>query len=281
MSGRAGGGGGGGGRGRGPGRPRGGTPRAAPTPAAEGEPIRLQVYLARAGVASRRASEELILSGRVAVNGRTVTELGSKVDPGTDRVAVDGRAVVLKKPVWIALHKPRGYVTTRDDPEGRRTVYDLLPPELHHLFHVGRLDRQSEGLLLLTNEGEGANRLMHPRYGVDKEYVVTIEGAPTHDDLDRLVDGIEADGETFRAEAVEVLPATAADTTRIKLILREGRNREVRRMFEALGHGVAKLTRRRFGPIRLGKLRRGDWRELTADELRALNPAPRSRSRPS
>jgi len=237
--------------------------------------MRLQVYLARAGVASRRASEALITEGRVNVNGEPATELGTKVTPGTDHVTVDGNAVVLRKPVWIALHKPRGYVTTRDDPRGRRTVYDLIPAELHHLFHVGRLDRQSEGLLLLTNEGEAANRLLHPRYGIDKEYVATIEGSPTHESVDRLVEGIEVDGELLRADTVEVMPTSEPGTTRIRLVLLEGRYREVRRMLEAVGHPVLKLVRRRFGPIRLGDLRRGAWRELTPQELATLGKTGR------
>jgi 23S rRNA pseudouridine2605 synthase len=259
-------------------RGRGAKPGPAAPPA---EPVRLQVFLARAGVASRRASEELIRDGRVHVNGRPVTEQGTKVDPGTDRVVVDGKPVALRRPVWIALHKPRGYVTTRDDPSGRRTVYDLLPPDLHHLFHVGRLDRQSEGLLLLTNEGEVANRLLHPRYGIEKEYVATIEGAPTHDSLDALVGGVDVDGETLRADMVEVLPSTDREHSRLRLVLREGRYREVRRMLEAVGHPVAKLVRRRFGPILLGKLRRGEWRELTQQELAQLSSTGRRKSSPS
>jgi 23S rRNA pseudouridine2605 synthase len=260
------------GRDRAQSRPRGRVVAKEPVAA-----VRLQVFLARAGIASRRASEELIRNGRVMVNGRRVAALGTKVTPGTDRVAVDGKPVGLKAGVWIMLHKPRGYVTTRDDPRGRRTVYDLLPPELHHLFHVGRLDRQSEGLLLLTNEGETANRLLHPRYGVEKEYVATIEGAPTLDDLDRLVDGIEVGGELLRADSVEVLPGSDRDRTRLRLVLREGRYREVRRMLEILGHSVAKLVRRRFGPLRLGKLRRGEWRELSPQEV-ALFGSPSRRS---
>jgi 23S rRNA pseudouridine2605 synthase len=259
-------------------RGRGAKPQPAAPPT---EPVRLQVFLARAGVASRRASEELIRDGRVHVNGRPVTEQGTKVDPATDRVVVDGKPVALRKPVWIALHKPRGYVTTRDDPSGRRTVYDLLPTELHHLFHVGRLDRQSEGLLLLTNEGEVANRLLHPRYGIEKEYVATIEGAPTHDSLDALVEGVDVDGETLRADMVEVLASTDREHSRLRLVLREGRYREVRRMLEAVGHPVAKLVRRRFGPILLGKLRRGEWRELTQQELAQLSSTGRRKSSPS
>lgn len=258
-------------------RPRGARPPSQP---ADGAPVRLQTFLARAGVASRRASEELIAAGRVMVNGRTVTELGSKVVPGRDRVLVDGRPVRERRPIWIALNKPPGYVTTRDDPRGRRTVYDLLPERLHHLFHVGRLDRKSEGLLLLTNEGELAHRLLHPRYGVTKEYVVEIEGEPQEEALEQLVAGVRVDDEELRAESVEVLPATRPGHTRLRLVLREGRYREVRRMLEALGHVVTRLSRRRFGPIRLGRLRRGEWRELSEEELRTLRSTPRD-SHPS
>jgi 23S rRNA pseudouridine2605 synthase len=221
-------------------------------------------------VASRRAAETLIVERRVTVNGNVVDELGTRVDPRRDEVAVDGTRVVQAAPVWVALHKPRGYVTTRSDPAGRRTVYDLLPEELHSLFHVGRLDRQSEGLLLLTNEGAVANTLLHPSYGVQKEYVATVEGEVTYEALDQLVDGVEVDGETFRAESVEVLPVAEPGQTRLLLVLREGRYREVRRMLEAAGHPVEKLVRRRFGPIRLGRLARGKWRYLTVEELDAL-----------
>jgi 23S rRNA pseudouridine2605 synthase len=233
-------------------------------------PLRLQAFLARAGVASRRAAEGLITEGRVAVNGAVVTELGTKVHPERDEVTVDGERVAIAAPAWIALHKPRGYVTTRSDPSGRRTVYDLLPSELHSLFHVGRLDRQSEGLLLLTNEGPVANRLLHPRYGIDKEYVATVEGEITWTTLDRLVEGVEVDGERMRAESAEVLHGGEAGHSRLRLVLREGRYREVRRMLESLGHPVTKLTRRRFGPIRLGRLTRGKWRYLEPEEIDSL-----------
>jgi 23S rRNA pseudouridine2605 synthase len=266
----------------GPGRggSRSGARPRVPTQPIEGAdtPVRLQAFLARAGVASRRASETLIEEGRVRVNGQVVTELGTKVTPDRDTVAVDGDEVELRRPLWVALHKPRGYVTTRDDPSGRRTVYDLLPTDLHHLFHVGRLDRQSEGLLLLTNEGEVAHRLLHPSFGMDKEYVATIEGAPTYEDLDLLVQGVEVEGETLRADSVEVLPGAERGETRLRMILREGRYREVRRMLEAVGHTVSKLVRRRFGPIRLGQLRRGEWRELTPQELAALRGTDRRQS---
>jgi 23S rRNA pseudouridine2605 synthase len=241
------------------------------SPAASEGPLRLQAFLARAGVASRRASEELIRTGRVTVNGKTVIEMGTKVDPQRDRVYADGQRVEISEPVWVMLNKPKGYVTTRDDPSGRRTVYDLLPPELHPLFHVGRLDRNSEGLLLLTNEGQLANRLLHPRYGVTKEYVVLVEGLPERDTLRQLVEGVEVEGETLYADTVQILDQPASGVSRLRLVLREGRNREVRRMLEAVGHPVQRLVRKRFGPLRLGQMRRGEWRRLTPQEIEALS----------
>jgi 23S rRNA pseudouridine2605 synthase len=236
------------------------------------DPIRLQVYLARSGVASRRASEELITAGRVRVNGRVVRELGTKVDPARDVVLVNGRRVQPERPVWVALNKPQGYVTTRDDPQRRSTVYDLLPPELHHLFHVGRLDLNSEGLLLLTNEGQVANRLMHPRYGVTKEYLADVEGTPTHATLARLVHGIELDDGRAEAQEAELVYA-GASSSRVRLVLQEGRYREVRRMFDAIGHPVRGLRRVRFGPIQLASLARGAWRYLGTTERQRLQAA--------
>lgn len=247
---------------------RRGAPRGARSESA-GEELRLQAYLARAGVASRRASEDVIREGRVRVNGEPA-ELGSKVTVGRDRVEVDGRVIALQPFEWVALHKPSGYVTTRDDPEGRRTVYDLLPPELHHLFHVGRLDRDSTGIILLTNEGEAANRLLHPRYGTTKEYLADVDGLPGDAELARLVQGVELDEGTARAVEAEVLGEAHGGGARVRMVLEEGRNREVRRLLEAIGHPVRSLYRRRFGPITVGRLKRGDWRRLTPEEVRRL-----------
>lgn len=241
------------------------------------EPIRLQVMLARAGVASRRASEDLIRRGRVRVNGETVTELGTKVVPGRDRVEVNGRRIEVDPPLWIALHKPQGYVSTRDDPQGRRTIYDLVPQHLHRLFHVGRLDKDSEGLLLLTNDGQTANRLMHPRYGVTKEYMVDVEGDPGVQDLNRLITGVRLDDGVARAVAAEPLFQIPGGR-RLRIELQEGKNRELRRMLEAIGHPVRALSRRRFGPVWIGKLRLGEWRYLGAPELQALREAGQTTS---
>lgn len=254
--------------GRDKGSRRGQRTRAEQAPGA-GETLRLQVFLSRAGMASRRGAEDLIRDGRVRVNGE-VAELGSKVLAGTDRVEVDGRPVEMQRRDWVALHKPRGYVTTRDDPRDRRTVYDLLPAELHHLFHVGRLDRDSAGILLLTNDGEVANRLLHPRYGTTKEYLVDVEGRPDGRTLRQLVQGVELEDGMARAEAVEVKSSLDDELYRVRIVLREGRNREVRRMLDAVGHPVVRLFRKRFGPIEAGRLRPGQWRHLTPDEIRTL-----------
>lgn len=249
--------------------PRKSPRRGAPKPQPEAESLRLQAYLARAGVASRRASEELIRAGRVRVNGRRA-ELGSKVTPGRDKVEVDGREVRLQRVEWIALHKPTGYVTTRDDERGRKTVYDLLPDRYHHLFHVGRLDRDSSGLLLLTNDGEAANRLLHPRYGTTKEYIADVEGEPAVASLRKLVEGVELEDGMAHAESVELRDEVREGVHRLILVMQEGRHREIRRMLEAIGHPVKRLRRRRFGPIRLGNLPIGRFRSLTPEEVRLL-----------
>jgi 23S rRNA pseudouridine2605 synthase len=243
------------------------------------EGVRLQKYLARAGVASRRQAEELIRAGRVRLNGAVVTEMGTKIRPGEDRVTVDRRDVEPAPALWIALHKPRGVVSTRRDPQGRRTVYDLLPPTHRRLFHVGRLDLDSEGLLLLTNDGENAHRLLHPRYGAARVYDVEVEGRPDPETLDRLKRGVTLEDGLARAHDVRALRAPAG-AGRLRLTLREGRKREVRRMLEAVGHPVVRLRRVQYGPVRLGDLPVGAWRPLATAELAALraDAPPRRRS---
>jgi 23S rRNA pseudouridine2605 synthase len=248
--------------------------RTAGPPKEPPKSLRLQAYLARAGVASRRASEELIREGRVSVNGRTAT-IGASVDPAQDIVRVDRKIVKQKSVDWIALHKPRGYVTTRDDPSGRKTVYDLLPGDLHHLFHVGRLDRDSTGLLLLTNDGPAANRLLHPRYGTLKVYRADVESLPSDATLRRMVEGIELEDGTAHAVSVAVSGEVAPGIFRLLIEMEEGRNREVRRLLEAAGHPVRRLFRRSFGPIEIGKLRPGKWRRLTSDEVATLRSTQR------
>lgn len=239
--------------------------------------MRLQKYLSRAGVASRRAAEAMIVEGRVRVNGEVVTELGTRVDPETDRVVVDGRPVAPLEPVWIALHKPPGYVTTRSDPQGRPTVYDLIPDRLRGLFHVGRLDVDSEGLLLLTNQGDVAHRLLHPSYEIDREYEVLVDGVVSAESIERLLEGIELEDGRASTAAVERRKAPREGLSRLRVTLREGRKREVRRMFDALGHPVRRLIRRRYGPIRLGRLRRGEWRKLSRQEEERLERRTRRR----
>ena len=249
-----------------------------------GEPLRLQAYLARSGVASRRASEELIAQGRVSVNGHVVTTPGSKVRPGHDKVTVDGEAVALEETLWVALHKPKGYVTTRHDNYGRRTIYDLLPEKYHSLFHVGRLDRDSEGLLLLTNDGETSNLLLHPSSGTTKEYLVDVEGKLTNEEMDRLIKGVQLEEGIAKAEEVQRLHPVDIDVFRVRVILREGKKREIRRMMDALGHPVRRLIRRRFGPVELGELPSGKWRVISPAELSAIGREgkrpSRKRSRP-
>jgi 23S rRNA pseudouridine2605 synthase len=227
--------------------------------------VRLQKFLSQAGVASRRHSEVLIESGRVAVNGSVVTELGTRVDPARDQVHVDGRPVQPAAVEWYALHKPRGYLSTRSDPGGRATLYDLLPPRLHGLFYVGRLDYDSEGLVLLTNDGDTAHRMLHPRFGVAREYEAELDRTAEADLAQRLMAGVELDDGPAQAET-----AKKVGPKRIRLTLREGRKREVRRMFAALDHDVRRLRRMRYGPVELGDLAEGAWRSLDRRELQAL-----------
>jgi 23S rRNA pseudouridine2605 synthase len=238
---------------------------------------RLQKILSRAGIASRRASEQLMLDGRVMVNGETVRELGTKADPSRDDIRVDGRRIkVAEQRRYILLNKPRGYVTTRVDPEKRPTVIDLVGVR-EYVYPVGRLDFDSEGLLLLTNDGDLAARLTHPRYGVARVYEARVLGVPDAHDLARLARGVVLDGKRT-APADVLLSGTTTKTagreprviSTLKLTLREGRNREVRRMCDAIGHPVDKLTRVAIGPIRDAKLKVGQWRELTREEVRAL-----------
>lgn len=250
-------------------------------PAHGGEEVRLQAYLARAGVASRRASEELIAQGRVFVNGASVTAPGTKVRPGVDRVEVDGEPVEAQPITWVALHKPRGYVTTRHDPYGRRTVYDLIPEKYHGLFHVGRLDRDSEGVLLLTNDGDTANRMLHPAHGVTKEYLADVQGKPASDALRQLVEGVELEDGVAHAESAKRLHQVDENVFRVGVVLREGKKREVRRMLDAVGHPVKRLIRKRFGPVELGELPAGKWRVVLPAELGEITRAKKApRPRP-
>ncbi len=231
--------------------------------------VRLQKFLAEAGIASRRASEQVILEGRVSVNGKPVTQLGTRVDPVHDAIAVDGRPIKAKRKLYIALNKPPGYICTRRDPESRKIISELLPAEWSNLVSVGRLDCASEGLIFLTNDGDFCLKLTHPRYGVRKKYRVTIEGRVDSAFTELLVKGVVHEGERLKAERARVL-ATNNRTTLLELELAEGKYRELRRMFEVLGRGVVKLQRIQIGPIKLGELRLGRWRTLTGAEIKSL-----------
>ena len=230
---------------------------------------RLQRLLARAGYGSRRASEQLIVEGRVTVNG-TVAILGDRADPEQDDVEVDGLSVNLDPNVrYYALHKPVGVVTTMRDPQGREDVRGYLPPDGPRVFPVGRLDRDTEGLLLLTNDGELANALMHPRFGVEKEYLAEVDGVPTAKHLGRLRRGVQLDDGDARAKRARAA-GRAGERGAIRLVMTEGRKREVRRLLAAVGLPVVRLVRVRVGPVRLGDLPPGERRELTHEEVVAL-----------
>ena len=230
---------------------------------------RLQKVLARAGIGSRRVCEDLIDEGRVTING-TVATLGDRVDPKVDAVDVDGvRVGIAPGLVYYLLNKAAGTVTTAADTHGRPTVVDVVPSE-PRVFPVGRLDLETEGLLLLTNDGELAHRLTHPSFGVDKEYVAQVEGRPGRGAVRQLREGVELDdGPTAPAKVSLVAPDV------LKLTIHEGRNRQVRRMCDAVGHPVVRLVRTRIGPLRDTRLAPGEWRELTQDEVRALERAVR------
>jgi 23S rRNA pseudouridine2605 synthase len=242
---------------------------------------RLQKILSQAGIASRRASEQLMLEGRVTVNGTTVRELGTKADPARDDIRVDGRRV---KPIerrrYLLLNKPRGYVTTRSDPQRRPTVIDLLTGVREYVYPVGRLDFDSEGLLIVTNDGDLAARLTHPRHGVPRVYEARVLGTLDRHDVDRLARGVTIDGRRTGPAEIRVLGpggrgASAGDHTRVAVTIREGRHRQVRKMFDAIGHPVTHLKRTAIGPIRDAQLKPGQWRELTPDEIRRLRDAAR------
>lgn len=250
----------------------------APTPdqpdAERVVPLRLQRFLARAGVASRRGSEDLMTAGRVQVNGETVTSLGFKVDPAADTVTVDGRTVTYSAgPAYLALNKPAGIVTTMSDPQGRPTVASLVPTdEFPGLFPVGRLDADTTGLLLFTTDGELSHRLLHPRWKVPKTYLATVDGHPGQIEMKHLRTGVRLDdGETAPAE-VRILERRQSSAL-VEITISEGRKRQVRRMFSAVSHPVIELHRVRFGPVDLGMLPEGTWRHLDADEVAALRDA--------
>jgi len=238
--------------------------------------IRLQKLLAQSGVASRRKCEELMLGGLVEVDGEVVTRLGTKVDPATAVIRVDGQRLPPISPhVYLVLNKPRGVVSTMSDPEGRRTLGDLVADRPERLFHVGRLDTDTTGLLLLTNDGDFAQRMAHPSYEVDKTYVAEVDGVVSKETVQALLAGLELDDgpvEVSRARVLQHSPkgSKAEDRTIVEVVLHEGRNRIVRRLFDHLGHPVRKLTRTKVGPVELQQLPAGGMRDLTRDELGAL-----------
>ncbi|MGH7969155.1 MAG: pseudouridine synthase, partial [Limisphaerales bacterium] len=231
--------------------------------------VRLQKYLADAGVASRRAGERLIASGEVAINGQIVRTMGAKVDPKQDRVTVNGQPVRPKRKIYLALNKPRGLVCSKKDEFDRPTIYSLLPREWGHLHSVGRLDFNSEGLIFLTNDGEFSLRLTHPRFGVHKKYLATVDDRVEEAMLRRFTLGLWYQGEKFKAERARLVSAGASQSV-VELELAEGKYREVRRLFESQGRTVKKLQRIQIGKIKLGELKPGRWRTLTEGEIKSL-----------
>ena len=222
-------------------------------------------------MASRRAAEQIILEGRVKVNDSAVRVLGSKMDPAHDEVTVDGKPVKAHKKHYIVLHKPKGCVCSKVDEHDRMTVYELLPKEWQIVNSVGRLDFASEGLLFLTNDGDFALKLTHPRYGVRKRYVVTVEGKVDAEVLKRFTNGIFHDGEKLKAERAWLLSATKSGSV-VELELAEGKNREVRRLFESQNFLVRRLVRTQIGKVKLAELKPGKWRTLTPTEIKTLLP---------
>lgn len=235
--------------------------------------IRLQKFLADAGVASRRESERLISDGKVRVNGEIVRVLGTKVDPAHDTVAVDNKEVRVRRKIYVALHKPAGFLCSRKDPKDRMIVSELLPKEWAHLFTVGRLDRESEGLIFLTNDGEFSLHLTHPRYGIRKKYVVRVVGRVESRDTEVFLRGVK-DGQDFlKAERVHIVSANNSHST-VEVDLIQGKNREIRRLFDIINRPVERLVRIQIGPIKLGQLPVGKWRVLSDTEVKSLLRPP-------
>lgn len=236
----------------------------------EAEGVRLQKVLARAGVASRRASEDLIARGRVEVNGQVVTEFGTRVDPVRDVIRVDGARIPPEhRNAYLVLNKPRGILSAMADDRGRQTLADLVPRRSERLFHVGRLDADTEGLILLTNDGEFAQRMSHPSHEVRKTYIAVVQGSLDHRTLARLRRGITLEDGPIVPDKVRIV-ARETRQTMVEITLHSGRNRIVRRIFDELGHPVLRLSRTAIGPVRLGNLKSGEHRDLTREELGAL-----------
>ncbi len=234
--------------------------------------MRLNRFLAAAGIGSRRHCDELIASGQVTINGRVCTDFSAQPTE-RDHVKVGRKLVRAERPLYVALHKPAGFVSTKIDPHAQDTIFDLLPAKFPRLFNIGRLDAQSEGLLLLTNDGDLAQKLTHPRYKIEKEYEITLDRRWDPALAAKLLRGIYLDGQ--RAQIARV---TAIGPKRLRVVLRQGINRQIRRMFYDIGYEVERLVRTRIGTLRLSDLPRGHWRPLTATELRSLRPRPSSRT---
>lgn len=232
--------------------------------------IRLQKLLAQSGVASRRRCEELMLEGSVEVDGEVVTRLGTKVDPRTAVIRVEGRRLPpVSAHVYLALNKPRGVVSTMSDPEGRKTLQDLVEDRPERLFHVGRLDTDTSGLILLTNDGDFAQRMAHPSYEVDKTYVAEVEGEVFRRTIKALLEGVTLEDGPVTVKKAKVVESFR-DKSIVELVIHEGRNRIVRRLLDSVGHPVRRLTRTAIGPVQLAGIPSGGMRELTIDELGAL-----------
>ena len=226
--------------------------------------MRLNRFLAAAGIGSRRQCDELIAAGKVTINGRICTDFSAQPEE-TDHVKVGGRLIHTQRPIYLILNKPAGFVSTRSDPNARDTIFDLLPAKFPRLFNIGRLDAQTDGLLLLTNDGKLAQRLTHPRYKIEKEYDVTLDRPWDPALTPKLLAGMILDGQRARMEKVHPVRVT-----RLRVVLRQGINRQIRRMFYELGYEVRKLGRIRIGHLRLGDLPRGHWRMLTKREVDSL-----------
>jgi pseudouridine synthase len=238
-------------------------------------PDRLQKILSRHGIASRREAEQMILAGRVAVNGNKVTELGTKADPDRDRIEVDGKLLQPTAPkfIYLLINKPTGIVCTCDDPQGRRTVLDILPPEYRHVYPVGRLDYNSSGALILTNDGDFANYLMHPRHHVPKTYEVWIRGVPVPQTINQWQTGVILEGKRTHPATVNILKVDRDNKnphTQLQIILSEGRNRQIRKVAELLGHPVLSLHRIAIASVSLAHLKVGAYRLLNDDEIKTL-----------
>ena len=233
--------------------------------------IRLQKILADAGIASRRASEQMILDGRVSVDGNQIFELGSKFDPEISKVEVDGEAIKQNKAkTYLAFYKPRGVISTMSDPEGRANLGDYFKTRNERLFHVGRLDKESEGLILLTNDGSLTHRATHPSYGMIKKYLIEIEGPFTKENIDQLLKGVILEDGMARALEVKVIREISAKHRWVEVSIHEGRFHIIRRMFELLEIEVLRLIRTDFGPISMGDTKEGRWRVLNTVELESL-----------